>query len=84
MTRVVRRILVMAAVAGCLSGVTACADDTDSLQGGSSSPPAPSSGYQSNVGTPEETTLPPPSPPPTELTAPGPCTGGAAGVIGDC
>jgi hypothetical protein len=84
MTPVMRRILTTAAVAGCLSGVTACADETESLHGGSYSPPAPSSGSQPNVQTPEQTTLPPPSPPSTQLTAPGPCTGGAAGVIGDC
>jgi hypothetical protein len=73
---VMRRILVTAAVAGCLLGVTACADGTESVQ--------PSSGYQPNVEIPDQTTLPPPDPPPTQLTAPGPCTGGAAGAIGDC
>jgi hypothetical protein len=71
-----RRILVTAAVAGCLLGVTACADDTESVP--------PSSGNQPNVEIPEQTTLPPPDPPPNQLTAPGPCTGGAAGAIGDC
>ena len=69
------RILVTAAVAGCLFGVSACADDTESVQ--------PSGGSQPNVEIPEQNT-PPSADPSYHLPPPAPCTGGAAGLIGDC